>query len=293
MDIRFLSSLLEVVDTGSIAAAARNQMLTSAAVSQRIKALEQSLGCPLLNRSGHSAKPTEACLRLLPRLKHLVAETQALQNDLDQTGLSGDLKVGAVSTALTGIMPTVIQQLASHLPDLNLQISPGTSANLYQQLLDKNLDVIIIVKPPFVCPKYLQTSTLYTEQLGFISSDTNTLSMKESLLNLPYIQYDRSAWGGAIADSYLLDRDIAVNTLCELDALESIVLMVKRNMGVSLVPIWQGLEEVAHNIKIQPISGKQYQRHIQLITHRQVGKERLIEAFSDTVMKASKELMED
>jgi len=268
LDIRFLSSLLEVVNTGSIAAAARNQMLTSAAVSQRIKALEQSLGCSLLNRSGHSAKPTEACLRLLPRLKHLVAETQALQNDLDQTGLSGDLKVGAVSTALTGIMPSVIQQLTTHLPDLNLQISPGTSTNLYQQLLDKSLDVIIIVKPPFVCPKYLQTSTLYTEQLGFISSDTNTLSIKESLLKLPYIQYDRSAWGGAIADSYLLDCDIAANTLCELDALESIALMVKRNMGVSLVPIWQGLEEVANNIKIQPISGKEYQRHIQLITHR-------------------------
>jgi len=117
--------------------------------------------------------------------------------------------------------------------------------------------------------------------------------MKESLLNLPYIQYDRSAWGGAIADSYLLDRDIAVNTLCELDALESIALMVKRNMGISIVPIWEGLEEIAHNIKIQPISGKQYQRHIQLITHRQVGKERLIEAFSDTVMKASLELIKD
>ena len=285
MDIRFISSLIEIVDTGSIAAAARNQMLTPAALSQRIKALEVALGCQLLSRAGHTAQPTAACLKVLPRLKRLVSEFDGLQGDLDDTGLSGELKVGAISTALTGLLPSAIQSLTKSAPDLNLQIFPGTSAYLYQQITAKKLDVIIVVTPPFVCPKYLKLTPLYDEQLGLMSSSNSEFGIKEALLSKPYIQYDRAAWGGAVADSYLLDHNIAVKPLCEIDALESIVLMVKREMGVSLMPIWRGIEEVASGIRVLPISGKKYQRAITFISHRQVGKEPMINAFSEAILR--------
>lgn len=287
LDIRFISSLIEVVNTGSIAAAARNQMLTPAAVSQRVKALEVSLDCQLLSRAGHTAKPTSECLKILPRLKCLVSEVDALQGDLDETGLSGELKVGAISTILTGLLPSIIQSLAVSAPNLNLQIFPGTSAHLYKQLTAKKVDVIIIVMPPFICPKLLKLTPLYSEQLGFICSLNNELGIKESLLAKPYIQYDRSAWGGAVADSYLVDNNIHVKSLCEIDALESIVLMVKREMGVSLMPIWRGIEEIADSIRVLPILGKKYQRHIILVSHRQVGKEPLIKSFSEAIFQES------
>ena len=193
MNIRFITSLIEVVDTGSIAAAARNQMLTPAAISQRIKALEVSLGCQLLSRAGHTAKPTAECLKILPRLKHLISEIDELQSDLDETGLSGELKIGAISTALSGLLPGTIQYLTTNAPNINLQIFPGTSAYLYKQLLAKKVDVIIIVTPAFICPKYLDLTHLYSEQLGFMCSAKNELGINKSLLSKPYIQYDRSA----------------------------------------------------------------------------------------------------
>jgi len=285
LDIRFISSLIEVVDTGSIAAAARNQMLTSAAVSQRIKALEVAMGCQLLSREGHTAKPTAECLKVLPRLKRIIKEVDALQGDLDATGLTGELKVGAISTVLTGLLPSAIHYLTVNAPKLSLQIFPGTSAHLYQQLIAKKLDVVIIVTPPFTTPKYLKLKPLYAEQLGFICNLSNELGVNESLLSKPYIQYDRFAWGGAIADTYLIDHNIQTKSVCEIDALESIVLMVKREMGVSLMPIWDGLEDVASNIKVLPIEGEKYQRHITLISHRQAGKEPLIKAFSQALLR--------
>ena len=285
MDIRFISSLIEVVNTGSIAAAARNQMLTPAAVSQRVKALEASLGCQLLSRAGHAAKPTSECLKVLPRLKHLVSEVDALHGDLDDTGLSGNLTIGAISTALSGILPSTIQSLAIAAPNLNLKIFPGTSANLYNLLAEKKVDVIVIVTPPFICPKNLKLTPLYSEQLGMLCNSNNQLSIKESLLAQSYIRYDRSAWGGAIADSYLIDNEIHVKSLCEIDSLETILLMVKQEMGVSLIPIWRGLEYVTESINILPISENKYLRHIALVSHRQIGKEPLIQAFSKTILK--------
>jgi DNA-binding transcriptional LysR family regulator len=292
LDIRFILSLIEVVDTGSIAAAARNQMLTPAAVSQRVKALEASLGCKLLSRAGHTAKPTSECLKVLPRLKRLISEVEALQSDLDETGLTGELKVGAISTVLTGLIPIAIQYLTVSTPKLNLQIFPGTSAHLYNQLIAKKVDVIIVVTPPFTIPKYLKQTYLYSEQLGFICSKNNELGMNESLLAKPYIQYNRTAWGGAIANTYLVDNNIQTKLVCEIDSLESIVLMVRREMGVSLMPIWRGLEEMGDNIKVLPISGKKYQRQITFISHRQVGKEPLIKVFLDAILKITQESTE-
>ena len=112
MDTRFLQSLICVIETGSIAGAARVQNLTAAAVSQRIKALENTLGCTLLLRSGHKVSPSDACLRILPRLKHITAQVTLISGDLDITGLSGELKVGVISTLLSSLMPQCIKQLS-------------------------------------------------------------------------------------------------------------------------------------------------------------------------------------
>ena len=52
MDIHFLGNLLLVVDTGSMAEAARRVGVTPAAIAQQVQALERELGVPLLVRAG-------------------------------------------------------------------------------------------------------------------------------------------------------------------------------------------------------------------------------------------------
>lgn len=102
LEIRYLKSLIAVVDSGSIAEAARSEHLTAAAIGQRVQVLERELGFALLSRSGHSAQPTQACTLLLPRARRLVREAALLQGDASVDGLRGTLRIGAVSTVLTG-----------------------------------------------------------------------------------------------------------------------------------------------------------------------------------------------
>jgi len=278
MDARFLQSLIAVIETGSIAAAARKQNLTAAAVSQRIKSLEISLGCSLLSRTGHSAKATEACLRILPRLKRIDTEISCIASDLDSKQLSGELKVGCISTQLNGLLPRCIQSLAISAPNLKLQIVPGTSKALYQQLQDQQIDLAILVQPPFKPAKVLKAELLFTEPLALISLQPSS-QISKSINKQPFIQYDKNSWGGAIANSFLVDQKINVTPLCEIDSLESIALMVKLGMGASLVPHWQGLKELASNLNISAIDDVKYHRNIQLLTHRQSGREQLLAEF--------------
>jgi len=60
VDIRYLESLINVAELGSITRAARLQNLTAAAVGQRILTLEKHFNTSLLNRNAHKATPTEA-----------------------------------------------------------------------------------------------------------------------------------------------------------------------------------------------------------------------------------------
>lgn len=242
MDVRFLKSLVAVVETGSIAPAARRESRTAAAISQRVQALERLLGCTLLLRTAHAARPSDQCLLILPKIRAIIELAQDLQNDLHPDGVAGELTIGAISTALTGVLPTLIERLALAAPDLKLKITPGDSKSLYEKVLAGELDAAILVRPPFQPPKALALVVLKVEPLILVAPAAYAGQSLETLLRVhPFIRYDARSWGGQIAQRYLDEQAIEPNVLCELDALETIVMLVAQGMGVSLVPQWAGM----------------------------------------------------
>ena len=277
MDTRFIESLIAVVESGSIAAAARVQGLTAAAVSQRIQALERDIGCELLSRTAHAAKPTEACLNLIPRAHKLVREAEALKGDIDVSGLTGTLRIGAISTALTGLLPSALCKLSEVAPHVKLHITPGTSQTLYDAFQSETLDAAILVDPPFDLPSTIEVDTLRKEPLLFLSKMGNNRPVQETFETEPYICYDAGSWGGRIAARYLADNGIHPDTLCELDALEAIYILVAKGMGVTLVPDWAGLKPVQKQINTTPIEDDRYLRKLVLITPRQPHRPKIIE----------------
>lgn len=268
MDTRFLESLIAVVEAGSIAGAARLQRLTPAAVSQRIQSLERDIGCELLSRSAHTARPNENCLNLIPRARKLVHEAYALQYDIDTTGLSGTIRIGAISTALTGLLPSALHHLAEGAPKVKPHITPGTSQLLYDQLQAQSLDAAILVAPPFEFSKNIDSALLREEPLLLISGNKKIRSLKETLSREPYICYDSESWGGRIAAQYLVDNKIVPDTLCELDSLEAIHILVEKGMGVSLVPHWSGFKPKPGRLFMKEIKGSHYIRKLVLLTQK-------------------------
>lgn len=251
MDVRFLRSLVAVIETGSIAAAARRENRSAAAISQRVKALERTLGCTLLMRTAHAAWPSDQCLLLLPRIQAVIEQARQLQEHLSQDELSGEIKIGAISTALTGILPGLIERLTVSAPKLRLKITPGDSRSLYEKLLNQELDAAILVRPPFQPPKALSMTLLRAEPLILIApAEWGAQSLAALLRECPFIRYDARSWGGQIAQRFLDEQSFEPEVLCELDALETILMLVAQGMGVSLVPQWAGMP--CNGIRVLP-----------------------------------------
>lgn len=275
MDSRYLSSLIAVIEQGSIADAARRLGITAAAVSQRIQVLERELNTTLLSRVGHTAKPTEAASAMLTRARRIVREVELLSADIDENGLSGQIRIGAISTVLTGILPAALLSLHQSAPDVTPVIVPGTSSSLYDALVKEELDVAIVVMPPFDIAKRYKIIPLINEELILLSDKPLTCSVHEALNTQPYISYDQHSWGGRLGQKYIDDNKLQPRLLLELDAIETISLLVKEGMGISLLPRWEGLMSLVPDV-VQTPAGGGYDRQIVLLTRPLNVKEKLM-----------------
>jgi len=258
LDTRFLESLVAAVELGSIAAAARKHNITASAVGQRIKTLENELDVTLLTREGHKALPTAACKRLLPRAKSLIADAAAMQNEVNSKTLSGEFRLGAISTALMDNVPNIITAFESYAPNADLKIAPGSSASLWQQLEAGEIDAAIIVEPEGAG---LQGGIFYpvAEQQYAVIGDPKCT---------PLIRYDKESWGGVIAWEWTKQNLSTKSMLCELDSLETIAALVNQGLGHSIVPIWTGLHQLIDKAPIHPINSSPVSRSIVLAKQR-------------------------
>ncbi len=241
MDIRFLESLVAVVEGGSISAAARVQGLTATAISQRIRTLEAEFGADLLIRSGHRASPTKACLNLLPRARNLILETAMLKRDFGSNALSGPFRIGAIETALSDLIPPLVKTIARDAPNCQLSIQPGTSQQLYDMLEDGQIDMAVMVMPPFAIPKGYYLDVLMSQPYVLIQTKDRGPVADNDLQSQPIILYDRKSWGGQGAWKWILEQANPQNILCDLDGLRTIAAMVENGLGIALLPSWSEL----------------------------------------------------
>ena len=61
------------------------------------------------------------------------------------------------------------------MPLVEVFLLPGASTDLYQRLMDRDIDAAIIVKPPFPIPKTLEWELLRTERLVLIAPGDTTV----------------------------------------------------------------------------------------------------------------------
>lgn len=239
MDTQLLQSFVMVVECGSMAEAARRLDLTAAAVAARLRGLEESLGTPLVRRVGRTVKPTEAGLRILAYARGVLRDVRNLHAIANDDAALGELRLGVSVSALTGVVPPLLRGLYRHYPKLAVYIEPGNSATLYQRFSNDMLDAAVVVEPQFTLPKGCRWQLLVEEPLCLLAPAALAgHDPLELLASQPFIRYDRTMWGGRLADRYLQERQIQPQERIEIDALNAIAAFVDQGLGVSLVPDW-------------------------------------------------------
>jgi len=238
--IRLLRTFSAVASEGSFAAAAARVALTQAAVGQQMRALEGELRRPLFERQGKAVVLNEAGRALLPQVRRLLAlYDQMLAPGGAAGAMAGTVQLGAVVSAVRPLIQATLVLKARH-PGLDLHVSAAKSIELIERVQAGGLDAAIVVREPGARPELAWTA-LYAEPMVLLAPRKLEEATPRTLLQRqPFIRFDPSQHTGRLVERTLKRMKTKPQEFLELNALESIVDLVRSGLGVSLVPLLRG-----------------------------------------------------
>jgi len=250
--LRELKTFMAVARHGTFAAAGMHIGLTQSAVSSQIKNLEQALGVRLFDRTGRQAILNAAGMRALPLAREMFELFSQMSIPQNPDEYHGEMKIGAIASAQTGFLPQALLRLRRAAPAVEAKLVPGVSLDLLSQVDAGELDVAILIKPPFELPKELSAQVIRREPFVLIvPADLEGDEPLKLLVEHPHVRYDRNSFGGRLVTRFLREQQIDVHVALELDELEAIVKMVECGLGISLLPeagLW-----LEHGAKVRVI----------------------------------------
>ncbi len=289
MSIRLLRTLVSIADEGTFTAAASSIHITHAAVSQQMKSLEDNLQINIFDRSTRTPKITPVGHELVIRARQLIKNYDNLvPSILGDEYLSGELKLGAVATVLTGLVPVAMVQLREEYNDLRIHVIPGLTTELLAEVERGTLDAAIVTRPPRI-PTSVQWQEIAIEPFELLAAEGTCSDDPVYLLhNKPFIRFTRRAVAGDLIDQWLQERAIETDDRMELENLESISSMVYNDLGVSIVP--RSCVSPANPLPLKRIAlgDPPVTRAIGMISKTDTIKARLLEALCKQLLNAVK-----
>lgn len=282
METSFLQSFVLVAETGSMAEAARRLGVTPAAIAQQVRALERELEATLVARAGRAVSPTPAGHRLWARANDLLREVGSLQTLVREDVVTGELRLGAINTALHTMLPGILGNLAREYPEVTVFIRSGLSHELVAAIRQDEIDAAICLLPEFALPKSLAWEQLREEPLVVLAPLAMANEDPLELIKCEhFLRYDRTLGGGKQADRYLRGRGIVPKERFELSSLLAIAMMVHEGLGVSLVPNIESPLTAGLKICQIPLNDLLEPRRFGVLWRRGSSRSRLVSAFLD------------
>jgi DNA-binding transcriptional LysR family regulator len=149
-NLQQLHAFTTIVESGSLGRAAELLHVTQPALSRSIKRLEEQIGASLFERHSKGMQLTAIGEALLPHATLLQREADNAREEIDaMRGLAkGTIRVGAVASIATLVLPLAVSGVLKRWPNLRVQIIEGVWDRLADSLLKQEIDLALSMAVP-------------------------------------------------------------------------------------------------------------------------------------------------
>lgn len=135
-DLTDLRLFVHVHEAGSITGGAQRSHLALASASERIRAMEASLGAPLLLRGARGVQPTAAGQTLLHHARLMLRQMEHLRGDLADhgAGLAGHVRLLCNTSALGEHLPPLLPAFLAAHPRVSVELEERGSQDIADAL---------------------------------------------------------------------------------------------------------------------------------------------------------------
>jgi DNA-binding transcriptional LysR family regulator len=259
-----LAYFVAVADVRSFTRAAESVGVAQPTLSRALRALEDELGSPLVERGGREGLAlTPAGEAVLPLARRMLADSESARTAVAEiVGLrSGRVCIGATPSLCIGVVADVLRVFHEQYPDIRLELVEDGSQPLVRSLARGELDVALVIVPPAGIDPALHTTPVLRERLSVASpasgrapSSRGSLTVQELArrpLVVPRKGYDvREATLQAYADAGVTPR-FAV----EGGEMDVVLRLVEAGTGVAVVPdlVFAGRPRLRRTVLTPPL----------------------------------------
>ena len=244
MTLQQLAYFVALADVGSFTGAADSLRVAQPTLSRQVKALEDELGSPLVQRTRHALVLTPAGEAVLPLARRMLADMESARTAVAElVGLQrGRVRVGATPSLCIGVMADVLRTFHKRHPAIALELAEGGSQLLVESLQHNEIDVALVVVPADGLDPGLELTPVLRERLSVASPSTERPPSKRGSMTVrelgrrslvvPRRGYDvREVTLAACAEA-----GVAPRFAVEGGEMDAVLRLVEAGTGVAVVP---------------------------------------------------------
>jgi DNA-binding transcriptional LysR family regulator len=291
MNFEQVEAFIYVSLTKSFSKAGDILYLSQPSVSARVKALENEIGSALFKRSGKNVTLTSAGETFLPYAKKILLNVQEgkLSVQRDNLKTEGELTISSVMTAANYILPSLIEQFHKVYPKIKLAVHTGHSHHVLDMVL--NHEVPLGISRAVDHPR-IETAHLMDDELVLAIYPDHPFSSQqnisiEAVAKEPLILFNRGSLDWTLIHGAFNSLNVKPNVIMEVDSIEVVKQMVKKKLGIALLPRFAIEDEVRTNTLqvVSTINLPQIHRNFEFIFLKGTGLDSITKLFIDFVME--------
>ena len=277
--------------TGNFSKSAEFLYISQPSVSTRIKSLENEIGYKLFNRNGNNVTLTKAGERFLPFAKSAWQNIQDGISSIQQKDCTteGDLGISTILTASVYILPNLINEFYEKYPRIKLGVKTGHSLNVVDMILSREVPLGISRS---VSHPQIETIHLLDDEMGLVIYPGHHLFSKstvtvEEIEKEKLVLFNQGSIDWTLISNAFTSIGGKPNVVIEVDNIELAKHMIKRRMGIGILPRLSIEEELKTNkLHIAQINNlPKLHRPFQLIHLKDTKIEGVLKTFVDFIVE--------
>ncbi len=262
LELRPLEVFCRVVERRSFTLAGRDLGLAQASVSERVAALEATVGVRLLDRLGRDVVPTRAGLRLYEKSQQLLQFRDEMLDEIASfdTPDQGTLEVAASTIPGEYRLPGVVARFRGERPGVFVRVQVGDSEWVAERVLAGDAELGIVGTEPE--SPLLQATPLWPDALVAIAPPGHPLAgpqpiSREQLVQAPVVLREPGSGTRRTLELALGPTATAMlQPVAEFGSTTAVKRAVAAGLGVAVVSAAAVEEELAagtlQNLNLRP-----------------------------------------
>ena len=294
LTLRQMEIFLNVVESGHLTNVAKKMGLSQSAVSMSIKELENILGRPVFDRINKKLILNEMGRAFHKEIDPIFKKLSDIEFEFKNSENKGMIRVGASTTIVDYLMPSIICSYMSVYPDVKITLKEGNTKEIAQMIKEGQIDVGFV--EGFVSDADIVKERIGIDELIVVTANKDLAKPAyiDTLASKRWVLREEGSGTREVFLNYIKEKVDELNIFFELGHTESIKSILQNRDCLTCISRISVENEFREGKLYEvPVKNFKCQRDFLMIHHKDKYRSTLFEKFIYFTQKLMTQMLEN